>query len=116
MNYAEEQAQELEALEAILMDDLQGDNLFYRTTRAARIALLLPVPPPTSGPFYPKSPRLSMLRIEFDGTRPDGWDSSCSCYSVVISPADDGASSPDPDELVCALPNLRLQSIITHLS
>ena len=40
--------------------------------------------------------------IEFEGTRPDGWDPACACYSVVISPADDGASSPDPDELACA--------------
>ena len=39
---------------------------------------------------------------EFEGTRPDGWDPSCACYSVVISPADDGAFSPDPDELACA--------------
>lgn len=50
---------ELEALEAILMDDLR----------------------------------------DFEGTRPEGWDPACKCYSIIISPTDDGVSPAAADDL-----------------
>jgi len=46
MDHAEEQAQELEALEAILMDDLQGDVASCRRTHTACALPTAPPPPP----------------------------------------------------------------------
>ncbi len=109
MDHAEEQAQELEALEAILMDDLQGGFAPCSCTHTLALcqwSLPPPMVPPPARVGAPRHWFLCFMAMhadaEFEGTRPDGWDPSCACYSVVISPADDGASSPDPDELACA--------------
>ena len=114
MDYAEEQAQELEALEAILMDDLQGRIPAQPTHMSShcRAEHLAPASPPHPG-RKPVPPRVRDLsgaysHTEFDGTRPDGWDPSCACYSVAISPADDGAVSPAADDAAaCATPSFQ---------
>ena len=59
MDHAEEQAQELEALEAILMDDLQGDLSRRRRMHGAYAALN--IPPPARGSGAP--PHFSMSCI-----------------------------------------------------
>ncbi len=114
MDYAEEQAQELEALEAILMDDLQGLILAQSRTCPHVSSLISSHPAALNAGAIPTmacrhSRRVTLPRAchhaEFDGTRPDGWDSSCACYSVAISPADDGAVSTAADDAAaCAKP------------
>ena len=63
MDHAEEQAQELEALEAILMDDLQGLKLSKATHVSSRVVAVRLASTPAPRPVITPSPCHPVRRV-----------------------------------------------------
>ena len=86
MDYEAEQQMEIEALEAILMDDLTGAHASNCLSDSAR------QPEPGSLADHVQ------VHAAFDGPLPDGWPSGTQCHKIAVRPESSEASTSEPGE------------------
>lgn len=102
MDHSEEQQMEIEALQAILEDDIQGTP--HRTPcSAAQLGAgrmqTSKLRAPVAVPLASAARVSTLLRrslnftpnvvVEFDGTRPDGWPAGLPLWCISVRPSED---------------------------
>jgi hypothetical protein len=92
MDYAEEQAMEVDALRAILMDEFEGASFFYCSRRSTADLLSHPLSHPL------RHPHNTHTQTELQGPRPAGWPDDVACYRVLITPTTEGGEAASSDE------------------
>ena len=97
MDYHAEQDMELEALEAILMDDVKGANKSASTQSTLNScdcsALATRLNESNGQGWY-------VFCIEIHDDIPEGWPSGVRCFSIAINPETEGAAA-DTSEKEC---------------